>query len=173
MSFSSNQWLIKLCLVCVLVMSGSFEAMATMYFVAASNGNDGNRGTLESPFLTLENGLTVLSPGDTLYVRGGTYRRTHYRWAPPSGISWEEPVTIMAYQNEKVIIKPKPGATVFSFKDGSHHIIMDGFTIDAEGGHDGIRMGQGGHHMRILNGEVKNAPHQGIQTGRPKPRWLG
>lgn len=41
---------------------------------------------------------------------------------------------------------------------------MDGFIIDAGDGHDGIRMGPGNDHIRIINSEIKNAPHQGIQT---------
>ncbi len=41
---------------------------------------------------------------------------------------------------------------------------MDGFIIDATDGHDGIRMGTDGHHIRIANSEIKNAPHQGIMT---------
>jgi parallel beta-helix repeat protein len=166
MSFSRFRWFMKLCLVGVLVMSGNVsEAEATNYYVAASNGNDGNRGTIGEPFLTLERGLTVLIPGDTLYVRGGSYQRTYYMWEPPSGNSWEQPVTIMAYQNEKVIVRPLPGHNVFTFRDNSHYIIMDGFTIDPSGGNNGLQMGEGGHHIRIINSEIMNAPHNGIQGG--------
>jgi parallel beta-helix repeat protein len=146
-----------------ILIGGPSEAIAIEYFVAASEGSDGNNGTLQKPFLTLERGVSVLSPGDTLFVRGGTYQRTQYKWEPPSGISGK-PVTIMAYQNEKVVVKPVPGYTVFEFRDNSHDIIMDGLTIDARGGNDGIRMGVGGHHMRISNSEIMNAPRNGIQV---------
>ncbi|HBP86492.1 MAG TPA: right-handed parallel beta-helix repeat-containing protein [Nitrospirales bacterium] len=154
----------------IFVLSGIFglaglsEAIAKEYFVAASNGNDKNNGTNEAPFLTLEKGVSVLSPGDTLNVRGGTYQRNQQLWSPPSGISWGSPITIRAYQKEKVVIKPLPGYTVFEFRNNSQYIIMDGFIMDATDGHDGIRMGTNGHHIRISNSEIKNAPHQGIMT---------
>lgn len=142
----------------VFGIAGVNDANAKEYFVAASNGNDKNYGTIEAPFVTLEKGVSVLYPGDTLYVRGGTYTRNYQLWEPPNGISWENATTIKAYQNEQVIIKSLPGTSVFRFKDGSHHIIMDGLTVDGGGpGHSltGYTMGTGSHHLRISNGEVK------------------
>lgn len=149
-----------------LCMVDTNKVIAKEYFVAASNGNDENSGMKESPFFTIEKGVSILLPGDILYVKGGTYQRTNYIWKPPSGISWENPITIKAYQNEKVIIKPLPGYSVFEFKPGSQYIIMDGFTIDGQDGYDGIRSGEESHHIRILNSEVKNNPQQGIITGK-------
>ncbi|WNM58124.1 right-handed parallel beta-helix repeat-containing protein [Candidatus Nitrospira allomarina] len=140
-------------------IAGVGEAIAKEYFVAASNGNDKNYGTIEAPFFTLEKGVSLLLPGDTLYIRGGTYTRNHKLWEPPNGISWENATTIKAYQNEKVIIKSLPGTSVFRFKDDSQYIIMDGLTVDGGGpGHGltGYTMGTGSHHLRIINGEVKN-----------------
>lgn len=166
----NSHWVIEICLAFLLVLSvsslkaGINEAIAKDFFVAVTNGNDKYPGTQEKPFLTLEQGASILSPGDTLYVRGGTYQRTHYMWEPPSGISWKIPTTIMAYQKEKVVVKPLSGYSVFEFREKSQYIIMDGFIMDATGGHDGIRMGTGGHHIRIANSEIKNAPHQGLLT---------
>lgn len=154
-----------LVLIVIVGMAGISEATAKEYFVAASNGNDKNYGTKDAPFITLEKGVNVLSPGDTLYVRGGTYRRNHYLWEPPNGISWENAITIKAYQNEEVIIKPLPGNSVFRFKDGSHYIIMDGLTVDGGGpgyGGTGYTMGTGSHHLRIINGEIKYTSHSAL-----------
>lgn len=170
--------IIKPFLLCVimlslhLVIAGTSEVIAKEYFVAASNGNDGNNGTKETPFHTLEKGVSILSPGDILYVRGGTYQRNHSRWSPPNGISWTEAITIKAYQNEKVIVKPLPASgktqyAVFYFLNNSQYIIMDGLTVDANGGDFGYRLGDvnTAHHIRISNGEIKNSTFNGIQGG--------
>lgn len=48
-------------------------SVSTEYYVAKS-GHDSNSGTEISPFRTIKQGASSLSAGDTLYVRGGTYR---------------------------------------------------------------------------------------------------
>src|SRR5215471_1211025 len=42
-------------------------------FYVATNGTDGNPGSINSPFRTVNKGVSVLKPGDTLYLRAGTY----------------------------------------------------------------------------------------------------
>jgi hypothetical protein len=50
----------------------SARAAGTIYYMSAS-GSDGNPGTLAAPWKTFRHSLPALRPGDTLYVRGGTY----------------------------------------------------------------------------------------------------
>jgi hypothetical protein len=46
---------------------------AGTYYVA-SNGNDANSGTIDFPFRTIPKGIaSATTPGDTIYVRGGTH----------------------------------------------------------------------------------------------------
>ncbi len=171
MRYRNNCPVMKFFLSCVLLVVsadllivGISEAFAKDFFVAASNGNDGNRGTKDDPFSSLKKGVSVLSPGDTLFVRNGTYLGSSSLSRIPNGNSWSAPVTIKAYPRENVVITAEPGLTVLQFKIGSHHIIVDGFILDAVGGHDGIRSGNDSHHIRILNSEIKNTPNQGIVT---------
>jgi parallel beta-helix repeat protein len=93
-------------------------------------GNDANPGTLESPFKTITKGASVLRPGDTLFVRNGTYGEA-LTVAVSGTVS--APITIAAYPNEKPIIdgqgkfpsqKGKPLVTL----KGSY-IHMDGFEV--------------------------------------------
>lgn len=42
------------------------------YYVAP-NGNDSNAGTLSAPFLTVQKAQSVITAGDTVYIRGGEY----------------------------------------------------------------------------------------------------
>jgi hypothetical protein len=47
-------------------------ATSCTYFTA-STGDDSHPGTASQPFLTIVKGASVLQPGQTLCVRGGTY----------------------------------------------------------------------------------------------------
>jgi parallel beta-helix repeat protein len=75
-------------------------ASGANYYVA-TDGNDTNSGSQNSPFATLNKGAALLKPGDTLYVRGGTYHQSVYVGA--SGTT-RLPVTISAYRGERAII---------------------------------------------------------------------
>jgi parallel beta-helix repeat protein len=67
----------------------------------AANGNDGNAGTLASPWLTIQYAVDQLNAGDILYIRGGTYTEkiniTH------SGTSLA-PIIISSYPGETVVV---------------------------------------------------------------------
>src|SRR5262245_60270523 len=47
-------------------------SFANVWYVAPG-GNDTNPGTIAQPFQTIQKAQTVVSPGDTFYIRGGTY----------------------------------------------------------------------------------------------------
>lgn len=48
------------------------SAFPAVYYVA-TNGSDTNTGTFASPFATVQQGQQAAAPGDTVYIRGGTY----------------------------------------------------------------------------------------------------
>ncbi|NVO20460.1 MAG: T9SS type A sorting domain-containing protein [Bacteroidetes bacterium] len=54
------------------MMLFSIEASATKYYLSPT-GSDSNPGSLSSPFYTLNKAWTLVSAGDTIYMRGGTY----------------------------------------------------------------------------------------------------
>jgi parallel beta-helix repeat protein len=78
----------------------------------ATNGNDSNPGTLDKPWATWQKGFSSLSPGDILYIRGGTYSPAasvvsgRYCGAGASGKrgSSGSVFTVMAYQGEKPVL---------------------------------------------------------------------
>src|SRR5688572_10298352 len=45
----------------------------TTYFVDADKGDDKNDGAKAQPWKTIQRGVKHLKPGETLYLRGGTY----------------------------------------------------------------------------------------------------
>ena len=131
------------------------------YYFVALIGNDGNSGSESQPFRTINRGVSVLGPGDTLYVKSGTYAESLYD-VIPSGTSWANPVTLKAYPGDVVTIKPNSGQKVIRFA-GSQYIIVDGFILDgANVDEEVVRITSGAHHIRIQNSEIKGAPNQGI-----------
>ncbi len=75
--------------------------LSRSYFVA-TNGSDANAGTnLAAPLLTLAAAVTNLAPGDSLFIRSGTYRET---LQPVSSGRSNAPISIAAYSNETVTV---------------------------------------------------------------------
>jgi MYXO-CTERM domain-containing protein len=59
----------------LLALGASSAARATDYYVA-TDGSDSNAGTMDAPFATLQKGASTAVAGDTVYIRGGTYKIT-------------------------------------------------------------------------------------------------
>jgi len=70
------------------------------YYVA-TDGNDNNPGTIEQPFRTVQKAADIAQPGDTIYIRTGTYRETII---PASSGNSFAPITFKAYPGEKAVI---------------------------------------------------------------------
>ncbi|MDF0553131.1 right-handed parallel beta-helix repeat-containing protein [Kamptonema sp. UHCC 0994] len=71
------------------------------YFVSKT-GSDSNNGGLNSPFKTINKGLNKVGSGDKLIIRGGTYRG-NAGWFPGNATA-SKPISIEAYQGEKVVL---------------------------------------------------------------------
>src|SRR5215510_6351394 len=86
------------------------EAYAATYYVA-TDGSDNNPGTSSSPFQTIAKGLSVLSPGSTLYLKAGTYveRIDSNATRIPTGTSWTDAPVIAANPGDTVILRPGIG----------------------------------------------------------------
>src|SRR5438128_532828 len=55
-----------------LLFGVCLHARAKEFFVSPA-GSDGNPGTLEMPFATVQRAQEAAAPGDTVFLRGGTY----------------------------------------------------------------------------------------------------
>jgi parallel beta-helix repeat protein len=141
------------------------------YYVSPT-GSDRNPGTFARPFATVNRGVRVLRPGDTLAIRGGIYPEA-LRNAIPSGTSWSAPVSVVAYRGEAVTLRPPPSAArVIDLSGRFAYIAIEGITCDAgritSKWGDGIkisyedRAGHYAHHIRLRGVEVKNASQNGI-----------
>jgi parallel beta-helix repeat protein len=139
---------------------GSFLSPGTLaaatYYVSP-NGNDANQGTQDQPFRTIAKGISVLTAGNTLYIRGGSYEEAidNTNYTIPSGTSFADPVTIAAYPDETVTLR---GVLVTS----AQYVIFNDLIVDATGRPEGISITNGDatttrdNFVRFENVEVKN-----------------
>jgi hypothetical protein len=92
--------------------------LLSTYYIAA-NGSDAQSGTLGAPFASLMPFFAAAHPGDTAYIRGGTY-------AAYAGSNWsrkfttlsgtaEAPITIAGYPGENVLIDTGYSGSDFTF----------------------------------------------------------
>jgi len=98
-----------------------------IYYISP-NGSDSGIGAIDSPWKTIAHAVPQLTPGDTLYARGGTYSGQRYRWASPSGISGS-PITFAAYPGETPVFDGQGAIDQFLGIMGADWIVIDGLTI--------------------------------------------
>jgi parallel beta-helix repeat protein len=150
--------LLVLCLPCV-------AAWGNRIFYAAPDGNDANPGTVDKPFGTVTVGARVLTPGDTLYLRGGAYLESLIN-ITVGGTSWAKPVTIAGYPGESAVIRPPSSAIrALYVNNNAEYVVFDSLTFDGSSlplsATDIIKIeaddaSHNPHHVRIQNSEVRN-----------------
>lgn len=140
------------------------------YFVAkaADGGSDANNGTsVLTPKLTIAAGRALMSGGDTLYIRRGTYNEAIS--SIPGGTSWATATTIIAYQGEIVTVNGSGnGNAVLISGTSEKFIILDGLKLtNPDSGANGLAVVSGAHHVRFIRGEIYNIGRSGIAAHGP------
>ena len=137
----------------------------TTYYVA-TNGSDSNSGSQNSPFATMTHAATKADPGDTVYVRGGTYRFSQEQYIGSVGTS-SNPISYQSYPGEKVILDGSrtPSNTNIVNVAGSHNIFK-GFELD-NAKFVGI-VSWGGKNIQILNNVIQDSHRNAIFVGYDK-----
>jgi len=74
--------------------------LLSVYFVSNS-GSDTNAGTLVRPFATIQQAASIAEPGDTVFVRGGTYHETV---TPSHSGTASAPIVFEPYNGESVTL---------------------------------------------------------------------
>ncbi len=128
-----------------LIMAPARVSAATYYVDSA--GNDANSGTITAPFRSTTKGVSMLSAGDTLYVRAGTYSSFT---VSRSGTA-TSPITISGYNNEFPTISGGIGIRL----SGVSYVKVQGFEVTGATGNGIKRMGgvviQNGNNNTIEN----------------------
>lgn len=97
-------WLALAAILAATIGLGAALAVGGTTYYVATDGSDLNAGTITSPWRTIGKGLTSLSAGDTLVVRGGTYAERIQ--SPPlrPGTSSSR-ITVRNYPGERPVIE--------------------------------------------------------------------
>ena len=97
----------------VFVTAALTSAQAATWYVAPA-GDDAVAGSMEQPFATIQRAQKSAAPGDTVFIRGGTYMMKESQIARRKGIyayltvldkngAAGKPITYRAYQEEKPV----------------------------------------------------------------------
>ena len=145
---------------------GVTEAMASSSYYVDPGGDDTNPGTAASPFRTIQKAASVVSPGDTVLIKPGTYAE-RLNNVIPSGTSWSAAVTIKAYDpnNRPVIEAPNGSTGLVGLLNiaAKQYIVVDGVILDAKKLiTTNVYLASNSHHIRIMNSEIRNGVHSGI-----------
>jgi hypothetical protein len=114
---------------------GGQNFVAVRHYFIAPDGFDGGAGTLQSPLATLHRALELAGPGDTIYLRGGTYigdGQGFGRLAPSVSGMPEAWLTITNYNDEHVVIdRVSPGSswTFMDLRKSNAYIRIQGLEI--------------------------------------------
>ena len=146
------KWILLVWLVALVGTASTVHA--AVYYVAIA-GSDSNSGGQSNPFRTVKKGISILKPGDTLYVRAGNYGESikSVSQIVPAGTSWSSPITIAAYPGEVVTLR-----SIGLWQPSIKYLVFDGFVVDALRSEDqAIYLSDGVNHIRFRNCEVRGA----------------
>ncbi|TWT97649.1 Pectate lyase L precursor [Botrimarina colliarenosi] len=147
-----------------IVLASMGSAWAAEYYISPTGSNGGNGG-IGSAWATFDYAIDQIDPGDTLYVRGGTYSlSSRIQIRGNEGGTETAPLRIWAYGDETPVLD-------FSSMSNSLWGQSSGRGIQVDDGADWV-------HLRGLT--IENARDNGIWSGashgtyeRMVTRWNG
>ena len=128
-----------------IILSFALQILwAQDYYVSDSNGSDNNSGTIDSPFKTINKGISMVNAGGTVYVMDGVYQNANYGNVDPStstNMNNQHVVTINKSGTEDayITLRNYPGDTPKIQFDGRggivisnnmNYIIIEGFEVE-------------------------------------------
>jgi len=86
-----------------VVITILFTSQILAQIFVSPTGNDSNSGTIDSPLETIPAAVTISQPGDTIYMRGGTYTLNSSISISKDGTSGTM-YYLFAYKNERPLL---------------------------------------------------------------------
>lgn len=150
-------------LIILLAITIPITSSAAEYFVA-TNGNDSDSGTQDSPWRTIQKAADTVSAGDTVYIRSGTYSEGTI-YIKSSGKDDNTRITFTNFGNENVIIEA-------TFSLGNYDwLTFRGLTIQNcnNGFYEAQSRGMAGSdYITVENCIIQNTTSYGIYIARGK-----
>jgi hypothetical protein len=141
-----------------LVITATATQAATYY--VATNGNDGNPGSMRRPWKTLQHAADRVAPGDTVEVRAGNYAGGNFERSGTAA----RPIVLQAYPGEVPSITSDNPVTPDGINlEGASYMTVKGFTINGRT-RAGIRAVTC-QHVTIRDNAMDQNGSWGILTG--------
>ena len=147
--------------------NANVQTPGKIYYVAPT-GSDENDGSQQAPWKTLQHAANVVKAGETVFVRGGTYRENIT--IRSSGSETFGYITFQAYPGEIPVISGEDGkSSTLVELNNAHYIIFDGFTLtklqtsDPNKDLAGIKVINSSSNVIIQNNELYNIEHKGTR----------
>lgn len=90
-------------LICVALFNFLIASGAYTQIYVSNDGNDNNPGTIQAPFKTITAGVAKALPGDTIFLRGGTYNLGATVSISKSG-NLSKKYYLLSYRNERTLL---------------------------------------------------------------------
>lgn len=161
-----NRIILGMILLVLGMFSVSVRAQSGGEIFVALNGSDlAGDGSFGSPYRTLYQAGRVAQPGDTIFVRGGTYPATKDQLYGVSGTA-TQPITVRPYASETVIFDGA-GADIARSKSviligESAHIVFEGFEVRNSSGR-GITV-YDSSFITVRNNRVHHVQSRGLSA---------
>lgn len=118
------------------------------YYIAP-DGSNSNSGGIGSPWGTFDFAIDNIDPGDTLFVRGGTYNlNSRIQIRNNEGGTASNPINIWAYPGESPILDFNAMTVAWGGSSGR-----------------GIQIDEGANYLHLKGLTIQNAPDNGIWSG--------
>ncbi len=155
--------LISLFLIIPTVFVSPASAAGSTYYVSPS-GSDGNAGTLQSPWRTIQKAANTVTQGDTVNIRAGTYtEKVTFSNVQGTSSAW---ITFQPYNNEAVVVDGNNLGNnydgIFHFMDGCGYIRITGFEIKRTTSHGIFLNGGEINRIRIDHCIIHDCESSGI-----------
>lgn len=160
----SSKNISKCTIALVFVLSLISLPVFSQIFVA-TDGDDSNSGDMENPFATIKQAISVVSSGDTIFVRGGNYDLTAtILIASTKSGKEDQRITLTGYQHERPLLDFSTQAF------GSKGISLNAsywtiYGLDVKGSGDNGMMISGGSYNIIENCSFYENRDTGLQLG--------
>ncbi|MFT4758505.1 MAG: hypothetical protein ACI9XO_000094 [Paraglaciecola sp.] len=127
-------------------------------FYITTAGNDSNSGSEAQPWATLQHAANTLLPGQTVYIKTGTYFQE--TWVNVSGTAGNY-ITFTNFNNDQVIIdgdSDDSNQTELFVIFGQNYLKVDGlhFTNSTGNFSSGIYITNGSSNLEITNNQISN-----------------
>lgn len=155
----------------VFSVRGNTGKAETTFYVAL-NGSDSNPGTFDKPWATINHAAQVLEAGETVYVRGGTYRLTQQIRTKNSGTknAWivysSYPGEIATIDAQDVKVGPPVGTPPFPQDQGAFQVEGVSYIrinkLKVTNSHNSGFTVRDSHHIELYNNTTDTTFSPGI-----------